>query len=183
MKKLNPDIISDIMCGEAYKFEDDTLNLILFADAATYNKSCNKSMWAVFSAIVEMPKILRYSSENIIFHSSWYGLNPDFNIFLEKYNKQIDKIIDSGILMDDGKKIKFKIHTFLGDAPARAKACNCNAYNGKYGCIKCHHPTIFTSTTVYPSLESVQKWTFTKNNKVYQPFKNLFEGRHDNYVS
>jgi len=32
--------------------EDNTINLILFVDAVSYNKSGATSMWAVFSSIV-----------------------------------------------------------------------------------------------------------------------------------
>ena len=76
----------------------------MFADAATYNKSGYRSMWAIFSAIIELSKLLRYSAENIIFHSSWTGSNPDFNIYLEKYNTQIDFILESELTSKQGGK-------------------------------------------------------------------------------
>ena len=37
-----------------------------------------------FFTLVELPPALRSCYENIIFHSSWNGSNPDFNIYLEK---------------------------------------------------------------------------------------------------
>ena len=83
---MNPNFLSDLMNGEAYVYEENMFNLVLFADAANYNKSGNRSMWAVFSTLVELPPILRSSYENIIFHSSWTGSNPDFNLYLEFYN-------------------------------------------------------------------------------------------------
>ena len=55
------------MNGKAYEHEEDTFNLVLFADAANYNKSGNRSMWAVFSTLVELPPALRSCYENIIF--------------------------------------------------------------------------------------------------------------------
>ena len=86
MMRNDKNYIIDVVDGRLYEYEKDTFNLILFADAASYNKSGNKSMWAIFSEIVELPPILRHSSENTIFHSSWSHSNPDFNIYLEKYN-------------------------------------------------------------------------------------------------
>ena len=55
---VKPNIFKDVMNGRAYKFEDNTFNLILFADAVTYNKSGNTSMWAIFSSIVGIPLCL-----------------------------------------------------------------------------------------------------------------------------
>ena len=94
---MDPCQFSDIMSGAAYSFEQDSFSLNLFADAAVYNKSGNKSMWAIFSSFVELPPILRFASDNIIFHSSWTGSNPDFNLYLEKYNPQKDLILKNGI--------------------------------------------------------------------------------------
>jgi hypothetical protein len=70
------------MNGDAYEFKENQLNLIMFADAATYNKSGNRSMWAIFSSVVELPPSLRHQVENIIIHSTWSGSNPDFNLYL-----------------------------------------------------------------------------------------------------
>ena len=80
------------------------------------------------------------------------GSNPDFNIYLEKYNNQIDYIREHGVNFND-KIYKFKIHILIADAPARAKACNMNQFNGKFACIKCLHPTFYKNhTTIYPTL-------------------------------
>jgi hypothetical protein len=100
MMRNDKNYIIDVVDGRLYEYEKDTFNLILFADAASYNKSGNKSMWAIFSEIVELPPILRHSSENTIFHSSWSHSNPDFNIYLEKYNQQLEKLLKEGIEID-----------------------------------------------------------------------------------
>ena len=105
------------MNGKAYEHEEDTFNLVLYSDAANYNKSGNRSIWAVFSTLVELPSVLRSCYENIIFHSNWTGSNPDFNIYLEKYNSQIDYIREHGIEFNH-KIYKFKIHILIADAPA-----------------------------------------------------------------
>ena len=140
MKDL--DGFSDVLNGQAYEFEKNTFNLALFADAATYTKSANKSMWAIFSTLLELPPSLRCKSENVIFHSSWFGSDLDTDIFLKKYNKQITHILKHGLDFN-GVNIRFKVHLFMGDAPARAKFCNIKQFNGAYGCIKCLHPTFF----------------------------------------
>ena len=84
--------VTDMINGAAYSYKDDTFNLILFTDAANYTKSSNKSMWAIYSSVVELPSILRNSYENIIFNSSWCGTNPEFNSFLKDYNNEIDEV-------------------------------------------------------------------------------------------
>ena len=55
MKYSDRNYLIDVMNGRLYTFEKDTFNLVLFADAAAYNKSGNKSMYAIFSEIVELP--------------------------------------------------------------------------------------------------------------------------------
>ena len=106
-----------------------------------------------FSTLVELPPALRSCYENIIFHSNWTGSNPDFNIYLQEYNNQIDYIREHGVKFND-KIYKFKIHILIADAPARAKACNMNQFNDKFACIKCLHPTYNKNhTTIYPTFK------------------------------
>ena len=114
------DEITDVMNGTAYTYEKNTFNLALFADAASYTESRNMSMWAVFSTVLELHPSLRCKNENVIFHSSWTGSNPEINLFLGKYNKQISQILSEGIEFE-GSVYSFKIHLFIADAPARAK--------------------------------------------------------------
>ena len=57
-----------------------------------------------------------------------------------------------------------KIHAFIGDAPARCKACNSIQFNGKYGCLKCMHPTVWgTNKTVYPNMNNIE----LRTNELY----------------
>ena len=156
-------MVSDVANGKLYVYENDTLNLLLFADGVNYNKSGVNSMWALLSGIAELPPILRRSFENILFLSSWTGSNPDFNIWLEYYNKQIDEITEKGIEWRD-KKFKIKVHLYLADAPARAKGFNSSQFNGKFGCIKCEHPTVyFNNRTTYPCLPNIE----LRTNEMY----------------
>ena len=178
MKNIDSNTLSDVMNGDAYTYEQDVLHLILFADAASYNKSGNRSQLFVFSAIAEMPYNKRYRLENVIFHSSWSGSKPDFNTFLEKYNGEIDVLIKNGINVNN-THYRFKVLIFIADAPCRSEGCFCSSFNGKYGCIKCLHPTIYTTKTIYPKLETVKNWKIEKKDKdgnvikVTQPFKDL----------
>jgi len=157
----------DILSGRAYKFEVDTFNLAIFVDAVTYTKSANKSMWAMFSTFVELPSILRSMSENIIFHSSWTGAISDFDIFLKRYNSQIDDNLKHGIEFE-GMKYTIKVHTLVADAPARAKACNFTNFNGKFGCIKCLHPTFSKGKgiTIYPTLKKLNSLEILRNRSL-----------------
>ena len=77
--------------SNAYNYKENTFNLMLFADAANYTKSGNRSIWTIFSTLVELPPSIRDSYENIIFHSMWSGSNPDFNVYLKEYNAEIDE--------------------------------------------------------------------------------------------
>ena len=178
MKNVDKNTICDIMNGASYKYEPDTLNLIIFVDSATFTKSGHRSQYATMSSIVEMPSVLRFLPENIIFHSSWSGSEPDFNLYFEKYNNEIDVLLNNGLDFND-THYKFKVHLFIADKPAQAKGCVCSAFNGKYGCIKCLHPTIYNTKTIYPKLSTVQGWKVIKKDrdgnviKVTLPFKDL----------
>ena len=113
IKKVSRGIVTDIITGNAYTLEEDTFHLNLFADAVVYDKSGNKSNWCLYSSTVELPPALRKSTENMVFHSSWTGSNPDFNNWFENYNKQIDEILNKGININS-INYKFKIHIFIG---------------------------------------------------------------------
>ena len=178
MRKIDENTLCDVMNGAAYIYEPNLLHLILFADGASYNKSGNRSQMFVFSAIAEMPYYKRYWLENVIFHSSWSGSKPDFNKYLEKYNGEIDILIKNGLKIND-THYRFKVLAFIADAPCRCEGCMCTSFNGKYGCIKCLHPTIFSTKTIYPKLKTVQDWEVIKRDKdgdilkVTRPFKDL----------
>lgn len=148
----------DICSGTKYVYEENCINLILFADAVTYTKSVSRSMWAIFSCIAELPPILRSSYENIIFHSIWSGPDIDFNLFLKEYNSEIDLLIKSGVKYKS-ISIKVKVLGFIGDAPARSKALNTKQFNGTYGCLMCLHPTERNSKNraqIYPVIYNLK---------------------------
>ncbi len=106
-------------------------------------------------------------SENIIFHSSWTGTLSEFDIFLKRYNCQIDEVLKDGVTFE-GKAYKIKVHMLVADAPARAKACNTTNFNGKYGCIKCLHPTFSKGQgiTVYPTLRKLNELELLRNTNL-----------------
>lgn len=41
-------LISDVINSRYYKYEENTISLVLFTDATVYSKSGNKSIWAIF---------------------------------------------------------------------------------------------------------------------------------------
>ena len=49
--------------------------------------------------------------------------------------------------------------------PARSKGCKYNQHNGKFGCLKCLHPTIYTTKTIYPCLKTVNEWIIARNHE------------------
>jgi hypothetical protein len=97
-------------------------------------------MYAIFSCINELPPKLRYLVENIVVHSFISGAQFDFNNYL-KYNKEIDTLLDKGIILNNSKTITLSINGLIADAPARCKALNSKCFMGSFGCIKCYHPT------------------------------------------
>ena len=158
----------------------------MFADAACYNKSGNKSIWAIFSSIVELPPPLRNSYENMIFHSLWSGSNPDFNNYLEKYNKEIDHLIENGF-EHNNINYKIRVYVLIADAPARAKVCYTNQFNGKFGCLHCLHPTQHENhKTIYPNRIVQIRTNKSYNNdlKTALEIRTTFNGIKDHaYIS
>ncbi len=143
------------MKGSKYSFEESNLSLILFADGANYVKSGNRSIWAIFSQIVELPPRLRNRPENIIFHSLWSGCEPNFSIFLREYNSEIDILISNGI-DHNGTHYKIKCHNFVGDGPATSKICNHNQHNGYYPCLKCDIKGVHEGKMIFPYVKQIQ---------------------------
>lgn len=148
------------MCSARnYLEEDNTVSLILFIDGVTYTKSVSNQMWAIFSGLVELPSILRSAYENIIFHSLWSGPDLDFNKFLTEFNSEIDDLLTNGFLFN-GLDLTILLHVFLADSPGRSKVLYSHQFNGKFGCIKCLHPTTHPShTTIYPFLNNIKDRT------------------------
>ena len=59
-------------------------------------RRASKQMGAIFDSIPELPSMLRFSYENILFVSLWSGPDLDFNIFFREYT-QIDDLINIGL--------------------------------------------------------------------------------------
>ena len=129
----------DISNSSQYDLKEENLvSLTLFFDGANYTKSNNDPLHAFFSSICELPPILRNSKKNIITHSIWTGSTPDFNIFLSRFNNQLDNILNSGVFIEVlNQTIRVKCHVFIADAPERALVLNMNQFNGEYSCILC----------------------------------------------
>jgi hypothetical protein len=91
-----------------------------------------------FSTIGELSPLLRNCTRNIITHSLWTGSTPDFNIFLARYNNQLDHLLKNGIFIKEVDiNITVKCHVFIADAPETAAVLNMNKFNCKFGCLQC----------------------------------------------
>lgn len=67
---------------------------------------------------------------------------------------------------------------FIADSSARSKVCNSTQFNGKYGCLKCLHPTIHNNShTIYPTLKKLQSIQRTKDHPNKYDDLNSFELR------
>ena len=112
----------------------------------------------------------------------WSGSNSDFNNFLEFYNAHTTELLQKGLKFRD-KIIQFKIHVFIGDAPARSKVCKTTQFNGKFGCLTCLHPTTHPTTkTVNPYKENILIRTneiYTKQVSICLKNKAPYEGVKD----
>ncbi len=98
--------------------------------------------------------------------------------------------MDEGIFIESlNLLITVKVHVFLGDAPARSKACNSIQFNGKYGCIDCLHPTARPEhTTIYPNLPNIEIRTHERYLKHVElsktAHKNVYKGiKGESYLS
>ncbi len=156
MKKENK---SDICNSNAYNASNEnTVSLLLFIDQATLAKSnIQSSFWGLYSAIAELPPIIRFCHHNIISHSFYAGRNPDFNRFFKEYNTSLNCLITNGLTIN-GLKFNIRVHAVVADAPARAKITYTTQYNGKYGCLHCIQAAeeISRNKRVFRYLENAQ---------------------------
>ena len=137
--RLLTEPIKDICNSHDYDLNSKNLvSLVLYFDGASYTKSNSFPLHAFFSTICELPPLLRHSTRNIITHSLWLGSTPDFNVFMSRFNSQLDNILTKGIFIEAlDLHITVKCHVFIADAPERPSVLNMNKFNGKYGCIHC----------------------------------------------
>ena len=113
---------------------------MLFNDASALTKSTNCSMTMLASTIVELPPLLRNSKNNLIVHSLWTG-NIDINTCLEKYNKEINELINEGLFIAKYNQIlNFRIIGLLADSVGRPKISYSTQFNGAFGCPYCQNP-------------------------------------------
>lgn len=132
------DKIVDICNAHAYSFNKNTLNLILFADGATFSKSSSSSTWAIFCTICELPPLLRSSYHNIMRLLFWNGRAPNFQVVFESYLNDFIEVLRNGIIINElDLRINIKLHCFVADSQARAKVINSKQYNGENGCLHC----------------------------------------------
>lgn len=69
----------DILNFGKYRYEENTISLIVFFDGANYTKSNKSSFWAMFSIIAELPPIVRYAYSNILSHFIISSSQADIN--------------------------------------------------------------------------------------------------------
>lgn len=138
---LNENDFVDISNSNAYVLERNTINLLLFVDGATFNKSSSSSTWAFFCTICELPPLLRSSYQNIIRILFWNGKSPNFQAVFDHYLDDFKEVLRNGISINElNLIIKVKLHAFIADSQARPKVINSVQYNGINGCLHCLNP-------------------------------------------
>ena len=92
-------------------------------------------------------------------------------------------MLSNGINVDGFSfRIEVSILSLICDAPAIAKTCNCNQYNGYYGCIHCLHPALKNtkpSKMIYPySINHAIRTNHDYNFQVQKSIetKSVFQG-------
>ena len=120
---------------------DNTITLVLFIDAASFQKSNNLQITAILAQIAELPPMLRYSYSNTLRIMFWQGSSPNFNVIFDKHLTELNSILSHGLKVQSiENKLKVRLFININDSVERAKVTNTIQYNGYYGCFHCMNP-------------------------------------------
>jgi hypothetical protein len=119
--------------------DNESINLLVFADGITFKKSKSSSMVAMLSSIVEMPPLLRASYENIVTHFLICKSNPDLEKFFDKNRQELFSVFKTKIhLKKINKFVKINIIAIVADLIEIPKLLNVMQFNANEGsCLQC----------------------------------------------
>jgi len=119
--------------------DEDSINLLVFADGITFKKSKSSSMVAQLSCIVEMPPLLRAKYENIITHFLICKSNPNLEKFFNFNRKNLFSVFSTKLLLPKiNKEININLIALVADLIEIPKLLNVMQFNSNEGaCLQC----------------------------------------------
>ena len=153
-EKQNSANIEDIYDGQKYKSLmlpgkflscPNNTSFTWNTDGIPVFKSSKFNIWPLYLAMNELPMCKRWSDDNIILASLWFGYQkPNILTFLKPFCESMTEL-HTGIEMyspDIGNNFICRAMPLCGttDLPAKAMVYNMLQYNGQYGCSHCLQP-------------------------------------------
>ena len=128
---------------EHFLQDDNSLAFMLNIDFLQPFKHTTYSVGAIYITIVNLPRSVRYKSENVILVGIIPGPDEpegDLNSFLHPLVNELQELW-VGVAMDchmnTVKKIRGALLCVACDLPAGRKVCGFLSHSARYGCSKC----------------------------------------------
>jgi hypothetical protein len=127
----------------------DELSVQCNIDGLPLFKSTGLQMWPILG-LFKKPYIKRPFVIGVFVHTS---KPSNLNEFLQQFVDEGCRLEHSGVNVD-GKIFKFRFHSFVCDAPARAMLKNTKSFSGYYGCDRCIQSGKYLGRMTYPDTTS-----------------------------
>lgn len=99
-------------------------------------KSSNSQFWPVLGLIEQFVGSVQQNKLPFVVGIYYGKKKPTSLHFLNPFVEEAQRLESEGVLFE-GRRLPFKISTFICDAPARALIRNVKGHSGYYGCDKC----------------------------------------------
>lgn len=131
----------DLADSEFFEKSMNSINLMLYTDGLSFDKSNKKTIWPVIGNILDVPPSLRNSNKCKIVCGVWFGeKEPNCQILFEKIYESLKILNEEGLNCNIGLKeltVFVNVYGFIGDAPGKALALNMIRHNGYCSCPYC----------------------------------------------
>ena len=131
----------DLADSKFFVSDENTINLMMYTDGLTLDKSNKKTIWPVICNIIDVPPSLRNSNRCKIICGVWYGEeDPSCCSLLNKVCDKLKSMQTNGIRIKFGLEewtVSINVYGFIADAPAKAMALNMLRHNGYCSCPHC----------------------------------------------